>query len=184
MNKLIILDRDGVINHDSDSYIKTVDEWQPLPGSIDAIADLSKAGYKIAVATNQSGLSRGLFDESTLAAMHEKLHTQVEQLGGKIDGIFICVHHPDDNCHCRKPDTGLLEQIENEFGASVEGCWFIGDSEKDLLCAAAKRCIPALVLTGKGQRTYSKLENEGRLPAHVYSNLQAATNFLLTTTQD
>ena len=109
--KLIVLDRDGVINIDSDDYVKSVEEWEPIPGSIAAIARLSKAGYTVAVATNQSGIARGYFDEYELAAMHQKLCTLVEQEGGEVDGVFFCPHSPDDHCDCRKPKTGLLEQI-------------------------------------------------------------------------
>lgn len=177
--KLVIIDRDGVINEDSDHYIKSADEWCPIPGSIEAIAALSKAGYKIAVATNQSGISRGLFDEATLAEMHEKLHTLVEAQGGRIDGIFICIHHPDDNCQCRKPRTGLLEQIEEEFGMALGQCWFIGDSEKDLDCALAKGCQPVLVLTGKGQGTLTGLSPEKKAQCHLFNDLRTAGAALL-----
>ncbi|MGJ8688703.1 MAG: D-glycero-beta-D-manno-heptose 1,7-bisphosphate 7-phosphatase [Gammaproteobacteria bacterium] len=170
--KLIVLDRDGVINIDSDDYVKSVEEWEPIPGSIAAIARLSKAGYTVAVATNQSGIARGYFDEYELAAMHQKLCTLVEQEGGEVDGVFFCPHSPDDHCDCRKPKTGLLEQIECEFGTSVDKVPFVGDSPKDLLCAKLAGCIPVLVRTGKGERTFiESTENEldGVL---VHNNLQ------------
>ena len=176
---LVILDRDGVINEDSDDYIKTVDEWQPISGSIEAIAELSKAGYKVVVASNQSGLSRGFFDEYTLGQMHEKLHTLVEQAGGSIDGIFLCTHLPEEDCFCRKPRTGLLEQIENEFDTSVAGAWFIGDSEKDLDCALAMGCHPILVLTGKGLITQAAINEEKASHCQTYDNLASATKHIL-----
>jgi D-glycero-D-manno-heptose 1,7-bisphosphate phosphatase len=131
-SRLVVLDRDGVINEDSDDYIKTLDEWIPIPGSIEAIARLSRAGYKIGVATNQSGLARGYFDEVTLANMHAQLCALVEEEGGQVDAICYCPHGPDDNCHCRKPAPGLLEQLSEELQIPVAGAWFVGDSGKDL----------------------------------------------------
>jgi len=151
--KLIILDRDGVINHDSDAYIKSPDEWKPLAGSIEAIARLSKAGYRIVVATNQSGVARGLFDLATLAAMHSKMHTCVNQAGGRIDAIFFCPHSADSNCDCRKPKPGLFRDILARFHANAAEVTAVGDSLRDLQAAAAAGCRPVLVLTGKGQRT-------------------------------
>ena len=177
--QLVILDRDGVINEDSDDYIKSVDEWVPIPGSIEAIAALSRHGYKVVVATNQSGLSRGFFDEAGLAAMHEKLHESVEAIGGRVDGIFVCIHHPEDDCNCRKPRTGLLDQIEEEFNTDLSGCWFIGDSEKDLLCAQSKHCQPVLVLTGKGKKTLRELDESQRAQCHLFNDLHSAAAALL-----
>lgn len=176
---LVIIDRDGVINQDSDDYIKNADEWVPIPGSIEAIAALSKAGYRIAVATNQSGISRGLFDETELAAMHEKLHALVEEQGGHVDGIFVCTHHPDDDCNCRKPRTGLLDQMEEEFGEPLAGSWFIGDSEKDLDCGIAKQCQPVLVLTGKGEKTASSISPQKKAGCHLFADLRSAAAALL-----
>ena len=156
MSKLIILDRDGVINEDSDDYIRSVSEWIPVPGSIDAIARLSQAGYTVAVATNQSGIARQYYPVSVLDAMHKKMLDVVHQQGGKINHIAYCPHVPADNCDCRKPKTGLLDQIENALSVSVTGCWFVGDSLKDIQCAKAKGCRPVLVKTGKGHRTLAK----------------------------
>ncbi len=155
MNKLIILDRDGVINEDSDAYIKTVDEWIPIPGSIEAIARLSKAGYTVVVATNQSGIGRGYYDEATLKAMHDRLRALVAEQGGELGKIFHCPHAPDDGCDCRKPLPGLIDQIVTEYG-DVSGTPLIGDSLRDLEAGMARHCQPVLVRTGKGQKTLEK----------------------------
>ncbi|MEX2365821.1 MAG: D-glycero-beta-D-manno-heptose 1,7-bisphosphate 7-phosphatase [Pseudohongiellaceae bacterium] len=178
-DSLIILDRDGVINQDSADYIKSPQEWIPLPGSIEAIARLSQAGFRIAVASNQSGLAREYFDEYTLAAIHEKMHTLVEAAGGHIEGIFLCPHAPDAGCHCRKPATGLLLQIEEEFATSVAGVWFIGDSSKDLECGLAMGCRPALVLTGKGEETRQQLSPEQIGQISIFADLWTATEAIL-----
>lgn len=181
-NKLIILDRDGVINEDSDEYIKSVDEWVPIPGSIEAIAELSKAGYTIAVATNQSGLGRGFFDLDDLEAMHEKLASLVGAHGGIVDGIFYCPHTPDDQCDCRKPKPGLINAIENEFNTSVAGCYIVGDSERDLLAGYTKGCRPVLVKTGKGQKSIVSLpKNNPELfsATLVFDDLQHFVKYLL-----
>ena len=155
MNNLIILDRDGVINEDSDAYIKTLDEWIPLRGSIDAIARLSRAGYTVVVATNQSGIARGYFTEATLDAMHERLTELVRDAGGEMGKIFYCPHGPDDGCLCRKPAPGLIDQIVTEYG-DVTGVPMIGDSLRDLEAGVARGCKPVLVLTGKGLKTQDK----------------------------
>lgn len=154
--KLIILDRDGVINEDSDAYIKSVAEWIPIPGSIAAIARLSQAGWTVAVATNQSGLARGYYDEATLAAMHDKLRTLVAEQGGRLGLIVHCPHGPDDGCACRKPLPGLLEQIAAHYQVALTDLWFVGDSLGDLNAALAVQCQPVLVKTGKGLRTLAK----------------------------
>ncbi|MFA7666721.1 MAG: D-glycero-beta-D-manno-heptose 1,7-bisphosphate 7-phosphatase [Burkholderiaceae bacterium] len=158
--RLIILDRDGVINHDSDAYIKSPDEWQPLPGSIEAIARLCKAGYRIAVATNQSGVARGLFDLATLAAIHEKMHAAVERAGGRIDAVFFCPHGPDDGCGCRKPKSGMFNEALARFGVQAADTWAVGDQLRDLQAAHAAGCRTLLVLSGKGQKTMQ----HGELP--------------------
>jgi D-glycero-D-manno-heptose 1,7-bisphosphate phosphatase len=177
--KLVILDRDGVINADSDDYIKTVDEWVPLPGSIQAIAKLSQAGYRIAVATNQSGLARGLFDEITLANMHNLMCLLVEQAGGVIDVICYCPHLPTDDCYCRKPKTGLLEQISEALNQPVQGAWLVGDHEKDLQMALAAGCKPLLVRTGKGEGTERKLEPSLRAQTLIVDDLATAVRHIL-----
>ncbi len=175
MTKLIILDRDGVINQDSDDYVKSLEEWIPLEGSCEAIADLSKAGFIIAVATNQSGLARGYFSVDDLEAMHGRMNALVEEAGGEITTIKYCPHGPDDGCDCRKPLPGLVAQIEEELGISAKGAWFIGDSLRDLQAGLAKGCKPALVMTGKGEKTLLKMlttEIEAEIKqAPVYTDL-------------
>ena len=177
MNKLVILDRDGVINEDSDNYIRSVDEWIPVPGSIEAIARLSKAGYTIAVATNQSGIARGYYPLSELDAMHAKMTALVQQHDGNIDCIKYCPHGPDEGCDCRKPNTGLVEQIEQHLKLSASGAWFVGDSLKDLQCARKKSCKPALVKTGKGERTLAKGQELEGIP--VFESLADFADQLL-----
>ncbi len=166
--KLVILDRDGVINQDSASYIKSPDEWKPIPGSLEAIARLTQAGYHVVVATNQSGIGRGLFEMATLNAIHDKMHRAASQAGGRIDAVFYCPHSQDANCSCRKPRTGLLDEIGRRFGASLKDVPFIGDSNRDLEAAVAVGARPILVLTGKGAKT----QREGKMPAgtrvHAY----------------
>ncbi|WP_348766475.1 D-glycero-beta-D-manno-heptose 1,7-bisphosphate 7-phosphatase [uncultured Salinisphaera sp.] len=147
--KLIILDRDGVINEDSDDYIKSPAEWRPLPGSLEAILKLKNAGYRVVVASNQSGLARGLFDYDTLFAIHDKMTRMLADIGTHVDGIFFCPHGPDDGCRCRKPDTGLLDDIAKRFGRALAGTPFIGDSLSDIRAAQAAGATPVLVRSGK-----------------------------------
>ncbi len=178
--KLIILDRDGVINQDSDDYIKTVDEFIPLPGSLEAIARLNQAGYRVTVATNQSGIARGYYDIATLNAMHDKLRRLLSNLGASIDMIAFCPHGPDDNCDCRKPKPGLYREIAKRFETSLKGVPVIGDSLRDLQAAVEVGAKPILVRTGKGMRT---LEKEGELEGiPVYDDLAAAITALLEET--
>lgn len=176
--KLLILDRDGVINHDSDAYIKSVQEWIPIPGSIEAIADLSKAGWTVAVATNQSGIARGYYDLATLDAMHAQLRTLVAEQGGEVGLIVYCPHGPDEGCDCRKPLPGMLHTIAGHYSADLKGLWFVGDSKGDLQAALAVEAQPVLVLTGKGQRTI-----DGQLPAGtlVFDDLAAVARQLIHT---
>ncbi|NAO98289.1 MULTISPECIES: D-glycero-beta-D-manno-heptose 1,7-bisphosphate 7-phosphatase [unclassified Halomonas] len=153
-DNLVILDRDGVINHDSDNYIKSLEEWVPYPSSITAIARLTRAGYTVAVATNQSGIARGYYDEATLHTMHEHLISLVEAEGGHIAHIAYCPHGPNDNCQCRKPLPGMLIQIQQILGLeSLTGSWMVGDSLRDLQAGEAVGCATALVRTGKGSKT-------------------------------
>lgn len=175
--KLVILDRDGVINQDSEHYIKSPDEWHPIPGSIDAIARLHKAGYTIAIATNQSGIARGLYDHDTLAAMHEKCKTLVAAAGGAIDCIVYCPHNPDENCACRKPGTGLLKQIETQLNCSVKNVPFVGDSFKDIQAGVTMGCQPILVKTGNGLKT---LANNPTLDVPVFDDLAQFVDRLLS----
>jgi D-glycero-D-manno-heptose 1,7-bisphosphate phosphatase len=151
--KLVILDRDGTINEDSDQYIKSPLEWKPIPGSLEAIARLTQGGWRCVVATNQSGIARGLFDMATLNAIHAEMHRAVNQAGGRIEAIFFCPHAADSNCQCRKPKPGLLLEISKRLDAELAGVPMIGDSLRDLEAAAAAGAEPWLVLTGKGKKT-------------------------------
>lgn len=174
--KLLILDRDGVINYDSDAYIKSVAEWIPLPGAIEAIVRLSQAGWTVAVATNQSGVARGYYDLTTLEAMHTRLRELVAAQGGELGLIVHCIHGPDEGCACRKPKPGMLEQIAAYYGAALKGVWFVGDSSGDLTAANAVDCQPVLVKTGKGERTLAKGLPAGTL---VFDDLAAVAAQLL-----
>ncbi|MEQ8955153.1 MAG: D-glycero-beta-D-manno-heptose 1,7-bisphosphate 7-phosphatase [Gammaproteobacteria bacterium] len=176
---VIVLDRDGVINHDSDDYIKSPDEFEPIDGSLDAIALLSNNGFRLAVATNQSGLARGLFDHYQLARIHQKLLSAVEQQGGYIEGIFFCPHGPEEGCNCRKPRTGLIEQVENEFGESVLGCYLVGDSLRDLQAASTYGCVPVLVRTGNGKITEQELADKALGDVQVFDDLLAFARTLV-----
>jgi D-glycero-D-manno-heptose 1,7-bisphosphate phosphatase len=174
--KLVILDRDGVINHDSDLYIKSPDEWRPIPGSLDAIAKLNQWGYRVVVATNQSGIGRGLFGMDMLNAIHEKMIKAAAQAGGRIDAVFFCPHTNTDKCTCRKPKPGMLEEIASRYNADLEGVPAIGDSLRDLDAAVAVGAQPILVLTGKGKKTQA----DPNLPTGslVFADLAAAVDHL------
>ena len=174
----MILDRDGVINKESRRFVKSADEWTPLPGSISAIAALSKAGYTVTVASNQSGLARGLFDDDALSAMHGKLRGLVSAEGGHIDRIVVCPHGPDDDCDCRKPKPGLLIQLGAYYEVSLTGVPVIGDSRRDLEAATAVGARPILVRTGNGRETEKSLT--GKLASiEVFDNLAAAAAALV-----
>ena len=175
--KLVILDRDGVINYDSDQYIKSPNEWKPLPGSLEAIAKLTQSGYKVVVATNQSGVGRGLFDMDTLNAIHNKMHHSVQALGGRIDAVFYCPHPADSDCKCRKPKPGMFERIAGCFNTSMAGIPAIGDSQRDLEAAAASGAQPILVLTGKGTKT----QGDNKLPEGtlVFADLATVVEHIL-----
>lgn len=151
--KLIILDRDGVINEDSAAYIKHPDEWIAIPGSLQAIARLHQAGWKVAIASNQSGLARGYFDTTTLTAIHQKMRKELASLGGSIDALFVCPHGPDEGCRCRKPLPGLFHDIARRYDLALEGVPAVGDSMRDLQASAAAGCTPWLVQTGNGTKT-------------------------------
>lgn len=168
---IIVLDRDGVINRDSEDYIKSPDEWIPIPGSLEAISLLHRAGYRVVVATNQSGLARGLFDEITLARIHQKMVDLVEAEGGYIEGVFYCPHGPDDGCDCRKPRAGLLRKIGSEFQTDLANCYLIGDSLRDLQAASSAGLLPILVRTGKGTETESHLFETGLPDIPVFDDL-------------
>lgn len=175
--KLIILDRDGVINQDSDDYVKSVDEFIPLPGSIEAIARLSQAGYRVAIATNQSGIARGYYDLDTLNAMHDKLRRELANHGGTIDMIAFCPHGPNDHCDCRKPSPGMYLEIARRFDTVLDGVPIVGDSLRDLQAAIQVGASPILVRTGKGERTFAKGEGLEGIP--VFDDLAAAVTSLL-----
>jgi D-glycero-D-manno-heptose 1,7-bisphosphate phosphatase len=175
--KLIILDRDGVINFDSDQYIKSPDEWRPIPGSLAAIARLNQSGYRVVVASNQSGIGRGLFDMSTLNAIHTKMHKLVGQAGGRIEAVFFCPHGAEAGCACRKPKPGLFEEIARRYRADLNGVPTIGDSLRDLQAGVAVGCQPYLVRTGKGLRTLAKCGlPEG---TQIFDDLAGAVEALL-----
>jgi D-glycero-D-manno-heptose 1,7-bisphosphate phosphatase len=161
--KLIVLDRDGVINHDSDAFIKTPDEWTAIPGSLEAIARLNQAGFRVIVATNQSGIGRGLFDIGALNAIHNKMHRALAQVGGRIDAVFFCPHSGDSQCECRKPRAGMLQEIGRRFGVELTGIPALGDSLRDLQAAEAVGAQPMLMLTGKGEKTL----RQGGFPANT-----------------
>lgn len=175
--KLVILDRDGVINYDSDHFIKNPDEWKPIPGSLEAIAELNQAGFRVALATNQSGISRGLFDMTTLNAIHDKMYRALAQNGGRIDALFYCPHASDQNCDCRKPKPGMLLEIAHRFGTNLANVPSIGDSLRDLQAGASLGVKPMLVLTGKGKATQAK----GGLPEGtlIFENLAQAAKHII-----
>src|SRR5574343_1331563 len=159
--KLCILDRDGTINQDSLEYIKSPQEWEPLPGALEAIARHNHAGWHVVVASNQSGLGRGLFDVAALNAMHSKMHIMLGAVGGRIDAIFYCPHGPEESCTCRKPLPGLFEKIGERYGMELKGVPTVGDSLRDLVAGAAVGCEPHLVLTGKAFHLRGKPLPEG-----------------------
>jgi D-glycero-D-manno-heptose 1,7-bisphosphate phosphatase len=175
--KLIVLDRDGVINFDSEHYIKSPAEWRPIPGSIEAIARLNQHGYRVAVATNQSGIGRGLFDMATFNAINDKMMELVFRQGGRIDALFFCPHTASEQCGCRKPRTGMLEEIAARFHSDMKGVPFVGDALKDLQAAETVGAQPVLVLTGKGRKT----KDEGNLPKGtlVFEDLADASRHLI-----
>ena len=176
--KLIVLDRDGVINHDSAQFIKSPHEWRPIPGSLEAIARLNHAGYRVVIATNQSGIGRGLFDMATLNTIHEKMHKALALAGGRLDALFYCPHTADAQCECRKPKTGMLREIGVRFGVDMTGVPCVGDSLRDLNAADAVGAQPMLVLTGKGEQTL----REGNFPKNtvIFPDLAFAASALLT----
>ncbi len=177
---LIVLDRDGVLNEDSDAYVKSVDEWLPINGSAEAVGRLCKAGHTVTVATNQSGLARGYFTLADLEAMHAKMIALAEEQGGHFSHIAYCPHGPDDHCDCRKPLPGLIRQTEEALGLSAQGAWMIGDSIRDLEAGVAAGCQVALVRTGKGVKSEPKLaQTPGLEDAPVFDNLAAFTDWLL-----
>ncbi len=176
--KLVILDRDGVINQDSVNFIKNTNEWIALPGSLEAIALLNQSGFRVVIATNQSGIARGLFDMATLNAIHDKMHRALAQMGARIDAMFYCPHAADDNCTCRKPKTGMIEDIARRFSVDLSEVYAVGDSLRDLQAFHDAGCKPILVRSGKGEETLAY----GNMPKGtlVFADLAEATQQIIS----
>lgn len=180
--KLIILDRDGVINKDSTSFIKSPEEWIPLKGSLEAIARLSQAGYEVVIITNQSGIGRGLLSADTLAKIHVRMIDYVQQHGGKIQSILFCPHHPDDTCNCRKPLPGMYHELAERLNINYSGVYSVGDSIRDLQAAKAVGASPVLVKTGNGKKSLKKIANDPNIDLDgtlVFDTLATFTDALL-----
>ena len=178
--KLVILDRDGTLNQDRSDYIKSPEEWVPLPGALEAVARLNHAGWHVVIASNQSGLGRGLFDVSTLNAMHAKMHKLLATVGGRVDAVFYCPHAPDEGCQCRKPEPGLFEQVGERYGLDLRSVPTVGDSARDVLAGVAAGCEPHLVLTGKGAAYRGRsLPEIFPKATRVHADLAAFADFLL-----
>jgi D-glycero-D-manno-heptose 1,7-bisphosphate phosphatase len=174
----VILDRDGVINHDSDDYIKSADEWLPIPGSLEAIARLNNAGVQVAVISNQSGIGRKLFNMDDLAAIHAKMHEMVREAGGHIEAVFFCPHLPDAGCNCRKPKAGMFEEASRRLRLALDQVCVVGDNLSDVVAARRVGAQPVLVRTGKGARVLKKSADKlDGVP--VFDDLAAATEWLL-----
>lgn len=174
----IILDRDGVINYDSQEYIKSPEEWLPIPGSLDAIAQLNRSGFHVLVVTNQSGVARGYYDIDTLDLIHEKMMRELAAVGGYIDEIFFCPHHPDDACHCRKPKPGLFHEIIKKYPLQLSETFFIGDSISDIRAAEAAGCLPILVRTGNGELALQRYPELANIPH--FKDLNEAAAYVLS----
>jgi len=176
--KLIILDRDGVINFDSDGYIKSPDEWKPIPGSVEAIVELKRLGYTVVVATNQSGIAQDLYDLNALEKIHDKMNKTIEEAGGKIDKIYFCPHGPQDHCNCRKPMPGMLKQIEKNYAIDLKDVYFIGDKYNDFMAAKVAGCKFILVKTGYGE---DMLNNHEELKKVLIANdlLDAVNRYII-----
>jgi D-glycero-D-manno-heptose 1,7-bisphosphate phosphatase len=181
--RLVILDRDGVINHDSDAFVKSPAEWEPIDGSIEAIAALSNAGFTVAVATNQSGVGRKLIDMPTLEAIHKKMRQAVTDAGGDLGRIVFCPHRPGDNCDCRKPRSGMFDKLARQYGVPINGVPMVGDSERDIAAAKAVSGRPILVLTGNGEYTATVLAEKNE-EVETYPDLQAAAKQLIASSKD
>jgi D-glycero-D-manno-heptose 1,7-bisphosphate phosphatase len=173
---LVIVDRDGVVNEDSTEYIKSIAEWRPIPGSLEAIATLTRAGYRVAVLTNQSGVGRGLFDEATLAAIHAHMRDAVRAAGGELAGIYHCPHVPEAGCDCRKPLPGLFRQLERDLGLSVSGVPYVGDKLSDVEAAEAAGAVPILVRTGQGAKVERVVRARG---VPVFDDLRSVARSLV-----
>jgi D-glycero-D-manno-heptose 1,7-bisphosphate phosphatase len=174
----IILDRDGVINYDSEVYIKSPDEWLPIPRSLEAIAALNRAGYHVLIATNQSGVARGFYDLETLDLIHEKMVRELAAVGGYVEEIYFCPHHPEELCKCRKPQPGMLIAMQEKYQFKLEDTFFIGDSVSDLAVAEATGCKPLLVMTGNGHKTLAQYTANTNIPN--FTDLHDAVQYVLT----
>ncbi len=174
----IILDRDGVINYDSEAYIKSPNEWHPIPGSLEAIAALNQHGFTVLVASNQSGVARGYYDLPMLNKIHEKLHQTLAQVGGKIEEIFFCPHHPDEHCSCRKPRVGMFYQIADKYPVEFTDTFFIGDSYVDVAAARNVGLMPLLVKTGNGLKALERYPELLNVPH--FSDLAEAVQYVIT----
>lgn len=172
----IILDRDGVINYDSDAYIKSPNEWIPIPGSLEAIARLNRIGFRVLIATNQSGIGRGFYDLDMLDCIHEKLMYELASVGGYIEEIFFCPHHPDDQCLCRKPKPGLIHRMQEKYAFKLADTFFVGDSFADIRAAQTAGCNPILVLSGNGKQTLDNYPEFLSLPN--FANLAEAVEYI------
>lgn len=179
---VVVLDRDGVINTESPDFIKTPDEWHAIPGSLDAIARLKQAGFEVAIATNQSGVARGLFSIDMLWSIHQKMLAEILAAGGYVKRIFFCLHGPDDNCDCRKPKPGLLKQVAEYFACGFEHMIVIGDSARDIESAQAVGARAILVRTGNGARTEQSIDTNTGI--EVYDDLAAAVTALISQKAD
>lgn len=180
--KLVILDRDGVINKDSSSFVKSPEEWLPIKGSLEAIARLSQAGYEVVIITNQSGIGRKLFNADTLAKIHVRMIDYIQQYGGKVQSILFCPHHPDDNCDCRKPLTGMYDDLAKRMNINFNGVYSVGDSVRDLVAAKAAGASPVLVKTGNGRKSFKKIMSDNELSLEstpVFDNLASFADALL-----
>ncbi|QPK62357.1 D-glycero-beta-D-manno-heptose 1,7-bisphosphate 7-phosphatase [Methylomonas sp. LL1] len=177
-DRYVILDRDGTINVDSDTFIKSPDEWLPLPGSLEAIAELNRHGYKVVVISNQSGIARGLFDLAALEAMHDKLRRMLAEMGGRIEAIYFCPHGPEDHCTCRKPKPGLFEAFAQEKRIDLTNVYSVGDSYRDIEASLAAGAKPMLVKTGKGRQT---IHNHPQLKLPIFDNLYDAATHIVST---
>ncbi len=180
MKKLIILDRDGVINYESTEYIKTPAEWQAIPGSLQAITRLNQSGYQVVIVTNQSGVGRGYYDLDTLSRIHKKLKNALAEVGGHVDDIFFCPHRPDENCICRKPKPYFFYEIKKKYQVNLADIFFIGDSLTDVEVARLVGCQPILVLTGKGQKTLN--DNPQLKEIVIFPDLSQAVDHILRST--
>lgn len=174
----IILDRDGVINQDSADYIKSPAEWHAIPGSLEAVARLNRAGFRVVIATNQSGIARGYYDVSMLDLIHEKMRRELAAVGGYVDEIFFCPHHPDEGCYCRKPKPGLLFDIRDKYKLNLADTFFIGDSHVDVQAARLAGCPPLLVMTGKGCLTREQYPDDAVIP--YFADLTAAVDYVIS----